>query len=191
MTPIGINELRFLVLSADHQSLLSTFKCKNEELRGFLIENALASQRDKTASTRLVFHEGNLVGYFTLVTDVIKKREINDGDGEPAFRYATYPALKIARLATNQDYENRQIGRNMLIKIYTIWIEFSRYVGCRIITVDAKPEAVGFYEKFSFQKAIIQRKKLQGRDTIPLYIDIRKELERLGVDHTLLEYEAR
>jgi hypothetical protein len=67
MTPIGINELRFVVLSADHQSLLSPFKCKNEELRGFLIENALASQRDKTASARLVFHEGNLVGYFTLL----------------------------------------------------------------------------------------------------------------------------
>lgn len=99
--------------------------------------------------------------------------------------------MKIARLATNQNYENRHIGRNMLIKIYTIWIEFSRYVGCRIITVDAKPEAVGFYEKFSFQKAIIQPKKLQGRDTIPLYIDIRKELEQLGVDHTLFEYEAR
>jgi hypothetical protein len=81
-----------------------------------LIENDLNSQRDKTASTRLVIYEGKLVGYFILVTDVIRKREINDGDGEPAFKYFTYPAMKIARLATHQDYEHRQIGRNMLIK---------------------------------------------------------------------------
>ncbi|MFZ1127558.1 GNAT family N-acetyltransferase [Methanoregula sp.] len=189
MTPIGIEELQFLVLTDEHRSLLPTFKCKNNELRGFLIENALDSQRDKTASTRLVIYNGRLVGYFTLVTDVIKKKEIVDGDGEPTFQYSNYPALKIARLATHQDYENRHIGRSMLKKIYTIWIEFSHYIGCRIITVDAKPEAVGFYEKFAFHKALIGIRKLQKRDTVPLYIDIRKELEHLGYDHSLTEYE--
>ena len=153
-----------------------------------MVENAYQSQIDKTSVTRIVFLEGRLVGYFTLVTDVIKKTELGDGDGDEDFKYNTYPALKIARLATHQEFERQGIGSRMLVKIYTIWIELSKYIGCRIITVDAKPDAVGFYEKFDFHKAIIDPKKLKGRQTIPLYIDIHKELERIGKDHTLEDF---
>lgn len=184
---ISIDELDFVVLTADTLSLLSTFRCRNEELKGFLIEDAYRNQKDRTSVTWLVLHNGRLVGYFTLVTDVIKKREVDDSDGDPEFRYSEYPALKIARLATHQEFERQGVGSSMLIKIYTIWIRLSAYIGCRIITVDAKPEAEGFYEKFSFHKAIIDPKKLQGRDTVPLYIDIHKELEG-GQDHTLSEF---
>ncbi len=134
-----------------------------------------------------MLHNGRLVGYFTLVTDVIKKQELNDGDGDPEYTYSEYPALKIARLATHQEFERQGIGRSMLVKIYTIWIRFSEYIGCRIITVDAKPEAEGFYEKFSFHKAIIDQKKLRGRDTVPLYIDIHRELTGVK-DRTLSEF---
>ena len=185
---ISLPDLNFLVLTADHLRLLPSFKCKNNELKGFFTENAYQNQIDKTSVTRLVFYEGHLVGYFTLVTDVIKKKELDDGDGDEDFKYSTYPALKIARLATHEEFERQGIGSCMLVKIYIIWIQLSGYIGCRIITVDAKPDAVGFYEKFDFHKAIIDPRKLKDRDTIPLYIDIHKELERIGKDHSLSEF---
>jgi GNAT superfamily N-acetyltransferase len=186
---INFEDLTFLVLTADHLPILDTFKCKNSELKGFLIENAYRDQIERVSVTRLVFYDGILVGYFTLVTDVIKKIEIADGDGDPGFSHTTYPALKIARLATHNDYERQGIGRHMLMKIFAIWIQFSEYIGCRIITVDAKPEATEFYKKFDFHEAIVNPKKLIERDTVPLYIDIRKELDGLRRDRTLTEFE--
>lgn len=77
----------------------------------------------------------------------------------------------------------------MLLKIFSIWIRLSHYIGCRIITVDAKPDAVGFYVNFFFHEAIIDPKKLKNRDTIPLYIDIHKELERIGKNAPLSDYD--
>jgi len=186
---VGLDDLEFVVLTADHLHHLPSFKCNNAELKGYLIENAYLNQLDRTSVTRLVFYKGRLVGYFTLVTDVIKKKELVDGDGSPDFRYTEYPALKIARLATHQEFERQGIGRYMLLRIYTIWIRFSSYIGCRIITVDAKPDAVGFYKRFDFHEAIIDPKKLRGRDTVPLYIDIHKELERLRKNVSLSDYD--
>lgn len=185
---VSLDDLEFVVLTAAHNHHISTFKCKNPELKGFLIEDAYQNQLDRISVTRLVFLHGRLVGYFTLVTDVIKKDELSADDGEPGYGYQTYSALKIARLATHEEFERQGIGRFMLLKIFSIWIQFSRYIGCRIITVDAKPDAVGFYVNFSFHEAIVSQKKLKGRDTIPLYIDIHKELERIGKNVPLSDF---
>jgi ribosomal protein S18 acetylase RimI-like enzyme len=175
---ISIHDLEFKVLDASHLRQLTSFRCKNAELKDFLTQDALKNQLDRISVTRLVFYHGRLVGYFTLVTDVIKRGEIADSDGAEDFRYATYSALKIARFATDIEFERQGIGRNMLLKIFAIWIRLSKYIGCRIITVDSKPEAVGFYKKFDFHEAIIDKRKIKDNGTIPLYIDIHKELER-------------
>ena len=186
---VNLDDLKFVVLTADHDQYISTFKCKNPELKDFLTEDAYKNQLDRISVTRLVFLQGHLVGYFTLVTDVIKKNELAAADGEPGYKYQTYSALKIARLATHAEFERHGIGRYMLLKIFSIWIHFSRYIGCRIITVDAKPDAVGFYVKFSFNEVIVDPKKSKGRDTIPLYIDIHRELERIGKNVPLSDYD--
>jgi len=183
------DNLRFVVLTADHTHFLSSFKCENTELKEFLVENAYQNQLDRISVTRLVFYQGRLVGYFTLVTDVINKSELDDGDGVSDFKYTSYSALKIARLATHKEFERHKIGYTMLMRIFAIWIRFSKYIGCRIITVDAKPEAVGFYKKYGFQDAHKDQKKLKGRDTVPLYIDIHRELERIGKNVPLSEFE--
>ena len=176
---ISIQDLEFKLLDASHLRQLTSFTCRHSELKDFLTQDALQNQLDRISVTRLVFYENRLVGYFTLVTDVIKRGEIADSDGVKNFRYSTYSALKIARFATHTDFERQGIGRNMLLKIFAIWIRLSKHIGCRIITVDSKPEATGFYKKFDFHEAIIDKRKLKDKSNIPLYIDIHKELERV------------
>jgi len=95
---VCLDDLEFVVLTAAHDHHISTFKCKNPELKDFLSEDAYTNQRDRISVTRLVFLHGRLVGYFTLVTDVIRKNELVGADGEPGYKYQTYSALKIARL---------------------------------------------------------------------------------------------
>ncbi|MDK2975118.1 MAG: hypothetical protein PWP08_1489 [Methanofollis sp.] len=61
----------------------------------------------------------------------------------------------------------------MLLKTVAIAMRLSRYVGCRMITVDSKPNSEGFSLKYGFQRAIVEKKK----DTIPLSHDFYRSYQ--------------
>jgi hypothetical protein len=170
--PIPFEDLEFVLLDADHD--LSGFHSSEPGLDEFLQEDALVNQNNLISVTRLVFQDGNLVGYFTLINDSIEVRAVEECDREDSYHFRKYPALKIARLATHSDFERFGVGRSMLRKIFTISIKLSHYIGCRIITVDSKHRAVDFYKKFAFKQAI----KSPG-ETVPLYLDLKNALMRI------------
>ena len=95
-------------------------------------------------------------------------------DGKRGYPYGKYPALKIARLAVQHDYQRKKIGSCILDEVMTIIIRLSDYVGCRILTVDAKnnPGSIHFYEKYGFHIATTQRSGI----TLPMYIDFHQAL---------------
>jgi len=161
---IPFNQFSFSILNSDTD--ISGFECANRDLNEFLHEDAIHYQKERLAVTRLIQCQGITVGYFTLVSDSIEVEAIKSGDGSQEYPYRRYPALKIARLATDSRYQRQGIGRSMLLKIMEIAIVLSRYVGVRILTVDSKPESVEFYEKFGFKRAT---RKNHG--TISLYRD--------------------
>ncbi|MFA5415472.1 MAG: GNAT family N-acetyltransferase [Methanoregula sp.] len=150
---------------------LSIFKCRDPDLYDFLTGDALSSQAKRLSVTRCAMYNDQVVGFFTLVNDCIEAKAIEESDGDPGYPYQKYPAIKIARLATHDDYRNCDIGTNMLLKILIITLRLSGYVGCRIMTVDAKPGAVGFYQKFGFKIALRHYK-----DTVPMYKDYHSSL---------------
>lgn len=167
-----ISELAFTVLS--EQSNLALFHCSEPELDGFLIDDALKDQDARLSVTRLVYWHGELVGYFTIVNSAIKNDLVNFGDGEEEYRYNYYPALKIARLATDAHYEKRGIGRAMLQRTLAIALNLSNYSGCRFITVDAKKDSIGFYKKYGFKIPESMGNDMNSRDSIPLYRDLNR-----------------
>ncbi len=170
-TKIPFNDLSFYLLNKDVD--VSPFQCREPDLTEFLIEDALDNQAARLSVTRIVSYEGHVVGFFTLTNDCIIRKGISDEDGEEWYPYPHYPALKIARLATHRDYEGRGIGRAMLVKTVAIAMRLSCYVGCRMITVDSKPDSEGFYLKYGFQRALMKKKK----DTIPLYRDFYRSYQ--------------
>ena len=172
---IAFSDLQFVFLNEEQD--LSFFQCEESELHDFLNENALKDQINRVSVTRLIFYKGKLVGYFTLVNDCIEVRAIEETDGEPGYPYTKYPAIKIARLATHNDFQDMGIGKNMLSKVLTITIKLSDYVGCRLITVDSKPKSVTFYQKFGFKIA-----KRKNHDTISMYRDYHKALLQMQSD---------
>jgi GNAT superfamily N-acetyltransferase len=163
-------DLQVVILNFDHD--LTPFHCDNQELEDFLKQDALNNQYYFLSVTRLVFYHGKIVGYFTLLNDVIRKKEVFIDDGEVDYHYTFYPALKIARFAIHTDNQRQGIERYMLLRVFAFWFRLSQYVGCRIITIDAKSEAIGFYRKFGFREAIASDNR--PRDTVPMYIDIGK-----------------
>ncbi|WFN35027.1 GNAT family N-acetyltransferase [Methanogenium sp. S4BF] len=167
---IPIEELSFLVLQQN--SDLTSFECTEPELSDFLKENAKNYQKTHMAITYPVHYEGNVAGYFTLVNDNIFHEHVEEDDRPPFFIHTRYPAIKIARLATSQKYEGRGIGESMLKVVIKLALNISEISGCRILTVDAKPKAVGFYEKYGFRKVL-----RKSDDTIPLYRDFHTDYQ--------------
>lgn len=197
---IPFEDLKAERLKIHHKFTISNFKCKNKELTDFLLDDALIKQEERVSSTFLVFYNEEFVGYFTLVNDCIDKREIQRKDGVKHYHYRSYPSLKIARLATKENYEGHDIGTHMVSMVYIAYERISAYSGCRIITVDSKTDSVGFYEKLGFKKAILHENKIKiskslfcdllkkimsslcddikdDTETVPMYIDYHKILD--------------
>ncbi|QYZ79812.1 GNAT family N-acetyltransferase [Methanofollis formosanus] len=160
---IPLSALSFVHLTSDHD--VSSFQCAHHDLTEYLVEDALRNQNAQVAATYLVLYEGECAGYFTLLNDSIIKKDLDPGVGEEDYPYSHYPAIKIARLATCLDYEHRGIGTAMIIAVASIARKVSRYSGCKVITVDSKPEAEEFYAKKGFHRALKTKKKT----SIPMY----------------------
>ena len=76
--------------------------------------------------------------------------------------------MKIARLATHKDFERQGIGQFMINESFIRAHDLTRDVGCCVITVDAKVDAIGFYEKYAFVRA---KAKLND-DIVVMYLNL-------------------
>jgi len=81
--------------------------------------------------------------------------------------------MKIARLATHREFERQRIGEFMIIAALKRAYELTRHIGCCVITVDAKVDATGFYEKYSFFMA---KKKIYP-DTVTMYLNLTQYIK--------------
>jgi predicted GNAT family N-acyltransferase len=149
---------------------LANFKSTDKDLNEFLRDDALNNQLSMLSVTKLVYMNNTLVSYFSLTNDSIRKKLVHPEDGESDYPYSHYPALKIARLAVQKEWEGHGAGTAMLVESIATAFTISKYAGCRIITVDAKKESAGFYEKYGFKKANAD----QETDTTPMYLDLNK-----------------
>ncbi|MDP3105447.1 MAG: GNAT family N-acetyltransferase [Candidatus Methanoperedens sp.] len=80
--------------------------------------------------------------------------DLNDflkNDKMDSYPYHKFPCIRIARLAVDRRFERRGIGRFLLSVAIGKAISVSNEIGCRYITVDSKPESLGFYEKHNFK----------------------------------------
>lgn len=162
----------------------ATFKCKNDKLTHFLRKRSLTNQDELISSTTLVYYEDNLVGFFSLINDTINATYIDSVDGVEKYTFDFYPAIKIARLATNQQYGGRGIGTHMLQESVNIALDMCDFSACRIVSVDAKtdknPEldVVGFYEDFGFRVAQVPPGE-DDDETVLMYREIKTAKDKL------------
>ena len=156
------------VLTGAHN--LGDFSSENNELTAYLKENALEEQREKTSTTHVLLDDSrDIIGYITLLNDSIRVANINEEDKVEGYSYGAYPAVKIGRLAVHKDYARKGLGTFMLSLSVSYIFDIHRYSGCRMVTVDAKKGAEGFYEKFGFRKTTVKGK---DNETVKMYMDI-------------------
>jgi ribosomal protein S18 acetylase RimI-like enzyme len=169
---INCNQVNISAIRANDNII--SFKCGDADLDEYIKESACYDRINKLSVTWLVHMDDLIVGFFTLANASINASLINREDGETDYPYQSYPALKIARLATRVDYQNRGIGRAMLVETLAIAEEITYYSGCRFIVVDSKKRSIGFYRKYGFKVPVSIENKIDNKTTIPLYIDLNK-----------------
>lgn len=138
--------------------LILSFKSKSEELNNYLKRYSYNhSIKNATSKTYLFIEDGVLLSYITLAIETVSdenknynvyKSLSNLGDGYSF----TIPTLKIARLATDINYCGTGYGSSLIQLAFIRALILQMDVGCNIITVDAKNDAIEFYEKNGFAK---------------------------------------
>lgn len=154
---MDFSKLAQIQLSSETE--IKPFKCAEEDLNGFLFDDAKHFQNELMAVTYLLEdHERNVtVAYFSLLADKITFNpeekvvwnRLNRSIPNPK-RRRNYPALKIGRLAVNENYAGEGVGTFVLDSIKYAFTTVKR-LGCRFLTVDALKSATHFYEKNGFQ----------------------------------------
>ncbi len=154
---MDFSRLSQIQLSFDTE--IKPFKCAEDDLNGFLFDDAKHFQEELMAVTYLIEdrHQDLTVAYFSLLADKISfnpeeksvwnKLNRNIPNSK---RRRNYPALKIGRLAVNEKYAGAGIGTFVLDSIKYAFTSVKR-LGCRFLTVDALNSATSFYEKNGFQ----------------------------------------
>ena len=149
----------FVYLNPSH--CVDGFKCSVQDLCEFLIDDAIAYQEVFMARTYLVYEDDELAAYFALAADSIQLElpEVPDGcEGKTK----TYPALKLAHLATDSRFEHRRIASDALEFCIGAAREMNvdtPGVGCRFVTVDALPTAESWY----LEKGFVPNQKYKSR----------------------------
>jgi GNAT superfamily N-acetyltransferase len=83
-------------------------------------------------------------------------------------QYSVYPAVKIGRFGVRQEAQGKNVGSDFLDLIRLLFLENNR-TGCRLVTVDAYADAVGFYQRNGFQ---FFHPGDEGEDTRAMFFDL-------------------
>lgn len=153
---VDIKDMEFRPLTSD--TLLLPFRCADDDLNNFLVEDAKNYLNDMMAVTYLfvdIEHQ-QTAAYFSLLNDKVAydpqskgiwnriNRRIHNNK-----RRRSYPSVKIGRLAVGEDYAQLGLGSKILDFIKHIYATGNR-AGCRFLTVDAYASATKFYQKNGF-----------------------------------------
>ena len=147
-TPPELREIR-------QDDILSGFRLGDPEfepLKRFIRRDAKRYHSSNLAKTYVVFSSNDgrpyLLGYITLICAEVKLGEENGVDDE--FKYPSFPAVKIARLAVRKEFQGQGVGLGRSMVEFALGLvkeSICPKVGCRFVVVDAKKKSVEFYRK--------------------------------------------
>jgi len=140
-------EIRLL----DPGDSLAGFSCGTSDLDEWLRDDAVRLQDRGSVAVYVARSDNKIVGYVSLLSDCIRvnSRERKDlkfsHDDHPSI-----PAVKIAHLAVQRELQKKGIGTALLRFASDKAFVVAESVGCRLLTLDAYPERVSWYESHGF-----------------------------------------
>lgn len=128
----------------------SSFRSGNIDLDRFFQRYSGQNQfRHHIGTTYVAIEEGVILGFATVAPSEIAAAEGFGSRGRGLPRYPL-PVLRLARLAVDERAQGRGLGRELLRAVFGLAQRMAEDLGCVGTVVDAKPEAVSFYERLGF-----------------------------------------
>jgi GNAT superfamily N-acetyltransferase len=134
-------------LGPDHE--LDAFACGNEELDRWLAEHARHATGQGTRTYVVTDGGGVVAGYFAIAPHTIDREVLSKSQGRGAPRQI--PAVLLAKLALDRSAQGQGLGSELLIVALETIVEAARFVGGKVVVVDAIDAAASaFYERHDF-----------------------------------------
>jgi GNAT superfamily N-acetyltransferase len=163
----------------DRASGFSLGEKQYEPLKRFLRRDAGAFHSQNLAKTYVVVpgdSADRVIAYVTLVCGQIEiEQQVQESlDQSVQFTYSHCPAVKIARLAVDRRFKKRGIGKILIdFSLGIVADEICPRIGCRFIVVDAKRDAVPFYQD-TCGFTLLETEENKSRDSPLMFVDLHK-----------------
>lgn len=132
---------------------LHPFSCGEPELDDWLARYAGQSEKKNNIRTTLLLDEqlGRIAGYYSMRTFELSPTDATSADRR-SHRYPV-PAMLLARLAVDSDYQGHGTGRLLLFDALQKLLAAANSIGFEVIVVHALHEdAACFYLKHGFRR---------------------------------------
>lgn len=151
----------------------NSFRSGHEDLDRFFHRYAGQNQfRHHIGTAYVVVEDQVILGYATVAACSI---EVKGLPARAARKLPAYPlpALRLVRMAVTADRQRGGVGSALMRTVFLIAHDQSRRVGCAFVVVDAKADAVSFYERFGFESLPVLAGELDARPAPrPMFLEI-------------------
>ena len=161
--------------ASDRLTGLSLGEEKYLPLKIFLQRHAKTYHNQDLGRTYGIFSGKKIIAYITLVCGEIVLEGNAQLLDEPDlhYKYKSYPAIKIARLAVDSRRRGENFGALLVqLALGTAKEIICPSVGCRFVAVNFKRDALNFYRKLGF--TVLDTADNRKRDEPVLFVDLHK-----------------
>lgn len=141
---------RFELFGEQHKPLRGFFSCGEKALEEYLKTRARKEMDHRIAVVYVLYDavEERIAGYYTLSSLSV---ELPEDTRRGLAKYPEYPATLIGRLAVDDGYQGRGLGKRLLLDALGRALAGSRTVASYAVITDAKNDrAQAFYSRYGF-----------------------------------------
>jgi GNAT superfamily N-acetyltransferase len=151
----------------------SQFRSGNIDLDRFFQRFAGQNKfRHHIGTTYVAVEDGTILGFATVAPSEIAGDNVPETSRKRLPRYPL-PVLRLARLASHENARGRGVGSILLRAVFTLAHQMADDLGCVGVVVDAKPDAITFYEKLGFVRFEARAGQLGDRpEPLPMFLDL-------------------
>lgn len=151
----------------------SLFRSGNVELDRFFAQYAGQNQfRHHIGTTYVAIDQGAIAGFATVAASEVSAAALHSSKWKRLPKYPL-PVLRLARLAVDDEFRAQGVGSLLLRAVLRLAARMADEVGCVGVVVDAKPEAVAFYERLGLVPLDVVGGELGDRpQSLPMFIEL-------------------
>ncbi len=145
-----MSKVRFQVIQLEVTHNRATFSCGSEPLDRYFQQQVTQDIRRRvTACFVALTSEQIVAGYYTLASTSVPLTGLPDGTAKKLPRYPLVPAVRMGRLAVDQNFKGQGLGGALLAD--ALHRAFVSDIAAYAMLVDAKyDEAAAFYKHHGF-----------------------------------------